>query len=137
MLRDNIVHVGEKNGDDEVIFEEFKANIVQYLTVAFNPLDWNNDGSIDELLYNGSIKEYSSEVVEYFDNNEDPAISTEDYSSGGEQQEYDEGKILISELVGVNLINLPAPIYTGYTLLGKNQDETLTDFLEEYLKNGD
>eukprot|EP00091_Calanus_sinicus_P020195 TRINITY_DN5396_c0_g1_i1.p1 TRINITY_DN5396_c0_g1~~TRINITY_DN5396_c0_g1_i1.p1 ORF type:complete len:227 (+),score=53.09 TRINITY_DN5396_c0_g1_i1:578-1258(+) len=64
VLRNNAVNVGDQNGDNEVDFEEFKSKFVEYLTIAFNTLDRNNDGSIDELLGNHSFHEYSFEFFE-------------------------------------------------------------------------
>eukprot|EP00092_Neocalanus_flemingeri_P022918 GFUD01024846.1.p1 GENE.GFUD01024846.1~~GFUD01024846.1.p1 ORF type:complete len:622 (-),score=175.45 GFUD01024846.1:199-2064(-) len=136
----NIVRIVDKNGDNEVNLEEFKSKIVEYLTIAFNILDRDDDGSIDEVLTNESIKEYSLEffeqllkiVVEYFDSNEDESISTADFISEFKRSDRNEdGKVTIYELTGLSLINLPAPLYTAYTLLDENQDEILT--LDEML----
>eukprot|EP00092_Neocalanus_flemingeri_P013160 GFUD01014179.1.p1 GENE.GFUD01014179.1~~GFUD01014179.1.p1 ORF type:complete len:623 (-),score=176.96 GFUD01014179.1:158-2026(-) len=136
----NIVRIVDKNGDNEVNLEEFKSKIDEYLTIAFNILDRDDDGSIDEVLTNESIKEYSLEffeqllkiVVEYFDSNEDESISTADFISEFKRSDRNEdGKVTIYELTGLSLINLPAPLYTAYTLLDENQDEILT--LDEML----
>eukprot|EP00092_Neocalanus_flemingeri_P019262 GFUD01020866.1.p1 GENE.GFUD01020866.1~~GFUD01020866.1.p1 ORF type:complete len:514 (+),score=114.57 GFUD01020866.1:80-1621(+) len=132
---DNIVRIGDKNGDNEVNFEEFESKIVEYLKIAFNILDRDNDGSIDEVLTNEAIKEYSLEffeqilknAVEYFDSNGDKSISTDDFISVLRFNDRNEdGEVTIYELIGTSLINLPAPLYTAYTLLDEDQDEKLT-----------
>ena len=138
VMENTIVRIGDKNGDDEVDFDEFESKFVEYLTIVFNILDRDNDGSIDEVLTNESVKEYSLEffekllqnVVEYFDDNGDESISTEDFFLPYSNRNKD-GKVAFSELIGQSLINLPAPIYTAYILLDEDQDEKLT--MEEML----
>merc|ERR1711936_844373 len=125
----------------ELTFDEFKSKFVEYITTAFNILDRNKDESIDEVLTNDSIEEYSlhifeellKNVVEYFDNDEDESISTEDFFPSGfsYSDRNKDGKVTISELIGHSLINLPAPIYTAYRLLDEDQDEIFT--LDELL----
>eukprot|EP00092_Neocalanus_flemingeri_P047654 GFUD01054078.1.p1 GENE.GFUD01054078.1~~GFUD01054078.1.p1 ORF type:complete len:523 (-),score=119.66 GFUD01054078.1:146-1714(-) len=135
VIFDNIVRIGDKNGDNAVNFEEFESKIVDYLKIAFKILDRDNDGSIDEVLTNEAIKEYRLEffeqilenAVEYFDSNEDTSISTEDFLSVLRFNDRNEdGEVTIYELIGLSLINLPAPLYTAYTLLDEDQDEKLT-----------
>ena len=135
VLKNNAVNVGDQNGNNEVDFEEFKLKFVEYITIAFNTLDKNNDGSIDEVLGNHSFHEYSLQffehllrnVFEFFDNNEDESISTEDFIQAIENMDTNEdGQVSLYELIGLSLINLPAPIYTAYTLLDENQDEKLS-----------
>ena len=143
VLKNNAVNVGDQNGDNEVDFEEFKSKFVEYLTIAFDTLDRNNDGSIDEVLGNHSFHEYSlqffehvlNNVIEFFDNNKDESISTEDFIPAIESMDANEdGKVSLYELIGLSLINLPAPIYTAYTLLDENQDEQLsTDEMLDFL----
>jgi len=127
VLQDNLVHVFDKNGDDEVNFEEFKSRITEYITLLFNIFDENKDGSVDKV--ESSFDSFSFELFEellrhailYFDNSGDNAISTIDYTSDGRA-----GPIPLSDLIGLSLINLPAPVFTAYTLLDKDQDEVFT-----------
>eukprot|EP00092_Neocalanus_flemingeri_P022207 GFUD01024086.1.p1 GENE.GFUD01024086.1~~GFUD01024086.1.p1 ORF type:complete len:542 (+),score=142.04 GFUD01024086.1:505-2130(+) len=135
VLINNIVRIADKNGDNEVNFEEFKSKIVEYLKIAFNILDRDDDGSIDEVLTNEALKEYSLEffeqilknAVEYFDSNGDKSISTDDFIAVLRFNDRNEdGEVTIYELIGTSLINLPAPLYTAYTLLDEDQDEKLT-----------
>ena len=126
LLLINFVNVCDKNQDDIVTFEEFQTTVVEYLTLIFNILDKNKNGSVNAL--NVSMEIFSLElfedilkqVIRYFDNNEDNAISTEDYSNGKS------GQFPLADLIGLGLINLPAPIYTAYTLLDEDQDEVFT-----------
>ena len=139
-FRYNIVRVADKNGDNQVDFDEFKSKIVEYLTIAFNILDRNDDGSVDEVLTNESFNEYSLDFIEellknvvaFFDYNEDNSISLEDLKDVMYVPDRNrDGVFSISDLIGQSLINLPAPIYTAYTLLDKDQDDKLT--MEEML----
>ena len=66
VLKNNAVNIGDKNGDNEVDFEELKSKFVEYLTIAFNTLDKNNDGSIDEVLeINNSMNTASNSLNIY------------------------------------------------------------------------
>eukprot|EP00092_Neocalanus_flemingeri_P004902 GFUD01005275.1.p1 GENE.GFUD01005275.1~~GFUD01005275.1.p1 ORF type:complete len:623 (-),score=158.43 GFUD01005275.1:144-2012(-) len=134
-IRNGVLRIADKNRDGEVQFDEFHSKFVEYLTILFNLLDRNNDGSIDEVLTNEAIKEYSLEffeqilknAVEYFDSNGDKSISTDDFISVLRFNDRNEdGEVTIYELIGTSLINLPAPLYTAYTLLDEDQDEKLT-----------
>ena len=139
-FRYNIVRVADKNGDNQVDFDEFKSKIVEYLTIVFNILDRNDDGSVDEVLTNESFNEYSLDFIEellknvvaFFDFNEDNSISLEDLKDVMYVPDRNrDGVFSISDFIGQSLINLPAPLYIAYTLLDKDQDEKLT--MEEML----
>ena len=136
ILLTNFVNVGDKNGDDEVSFEEFKTKIVEYIiTVVFNILDKNKDGSIDDVLVNDySLELFENvleKVVEYFDYNNDNSISTEDFTSGVYRDDrimeylYYDGKVSIGDFF-VDPIRLSAPLYTTYTTMDQDLDEILT-----------
>lgn len=124
LLLVNFVNVCDKNQDDIVTFEEFQTTVVEYLTLIFNILDKNKNGSVNALNVSMEIfslelfEEILKQVIRYFDNNGDNAISTED-SNGS-------GQFPLADLIGLGLINLPAPIYTAYTLLDEDQDEVFT-----------
>jgi len=133
LFRENMIRVGDQDKNGEVDFKEFKDKFVEYLTVAFRILDRNNDNSIDEVLSNRAMKEYSFDffehllnyVLQFFDSNEDDAISGSDfqsiyYSNG------DEYEATLSEIIGFSPINLPAPLYTAYTLIDVDQNEIFT-----------
>merc|ERR550525_2105145 len=69
------------------------------------------------------------EWFDFFDSNNDGAISLEDdffLDMFRVRDRNGDGKATLSEALGVNLISLPAPIYNFYNKLDRDTDERLT-----------
>ena len=121
-----IVAAGDANGDSVVDFDEWFAKLKSYVTAAFEALDENKDGSILDESKEGNIltsisyqffEELLDQIFDFFDSNNDGAISLEDdifldIYRGSDRN--GDGKTTLSEALGTNLISLPAPIYNFY-----------------------
>ena len=121
-----VVAAADANGDGAVDFEEWFDKLKSYVTIAFEVLDENQDGSILEEAKDGNILDSISysffdklidQVFEFFDSNKDGAISLEDdfFLSFQLRDRDEDGKIDLSEALGTSLISLPAPVYNFYT----------------------
>jgi len=133
-----IVAAADANGDSVVDFEEWFAKLKSYVTAAFDALDENQDGSILDEAKEGNIlnsisyrffEELLNQLFDFFDSNNDGAISLEDdffLDMFRVRDRNGDGKATLSEALGVNLISLPAPIYNFYNKLDRDTDERLT-----------
>merc|ERR1712055_454949 len=139
----NVVLVGDKDADGKVNFDEFKAWVEDYVKKVFDFLDSDADGSLDEGV---SLKSLSAkfflqvldEAFLYFDVNQDDIMSVEDLPPTAFRDRNKDGKISLREVLGVSLINLPAPLYRLYVTLDKDKNEKIsieeaTDFFKSAL----
>ena len=121
-----VVAAADANGDGAVDFDEWFDKLKSYVTIAFEVLDENQDGSILEEAKNGNIfnsisysffEKLIDQVFEFFDSNKDGAISLEDdfFLSFRLRDRDEDGEIDLSEALGTSLISLPAPVYNFYT----------------------
>ena len=121
-----VVAAVDANGDGAVDFDEWFNKLKSYVTIAFEVLDENQDGSILEEAKDGNILDSISysffeklidQVFDFFDSNKDEAISLEDdfFLSFGLRDRDEDGNIDLSEALGTSLISLPAPVYNFYT----------------------
>ena len=121
-----VVAAADANGDGAVDFDEWFNKLKSYVTIAFEVLDENQDGSILEEAKDGNILDSISysffeklidQVFDFFDSNKDEAISLEDdfFLSFQLRDRDEDGKIDLSEALGTSLISLPAPVYNFYT----------------------
>ena len=121
-----VVAAVDANGDGAVDFDEWFNKLKSYVTIAFEVLDENQDGSILEEAKDGNILDSISysffeklidQVFDFFDSNKDEAISLEDdfFLSFGLRDRDEDGEIDLSEALGTSLISLPAPVYNFYT----------------------
>ena len=121
-----VVAAVDANGDGAVDFDEWFDKLKSYVTIAFEVLDENQDGSILEEAKDGNILDSISysffeklidQVFDFFDSNKDEAISLEDdfFLSFGLRDRDEDGEIDLSEALGTSLISLPAPVYNFYT----------------------
>ena len=124
-----VVAAVDANGDGAVDFNEWFNKLKSYVTIAFEVLDENQDGSILEEAKDGNILDSISysffeklidQVFDFFDSNKDEAISLEDdfFLSFGLRDRDEDGEIDLSEALGTSLISLPAPVYNFYTKVG-------------------
>ena len=121
-----IVAAADANGDSVVDFDEWFDKLKSYVTAAFDALDENQDGSILDEAKEGNIlnsisyrffEELLNQLFDFFDSNNDGAISLEDdffLDMFRVRDRNGDGKPTLSEALGVNLISLPAPIYNFY-----------------------
>ena len=121
-----IVATADANGDSVVDFDEWFDKLKSYVTAAFDALDENQDGSILNEAKEGNIlnsisyrflEELLNQLFDFFDSNNDGAISLEDdffLDMFRVRDRNGDGKATLSEALGVNLISLPAPIYNFY-----------------------
>ena len=121
-----IVAAGDANGDSVVDFGEWFAKLQSYVTAAFEALDENKDGSILDESKEGNIltsipyqffEELLDQTFDFFDSNNDGAISFEDdffLEAFWRGDRNHDGKITLSEALGQDPVNLPAPIYDFY-----------------------
>ena len=121
-----IVAAGDANGDRVVDFDEWFTKLKSYVSAAFEALDENKDGSILDESKEGNLltsipyqffEELLDQTFDFFDSNNDGAISLEDdifldIYRGSDRN--GDGKTTLSEALGTNLISLPAPIYNFY-----------------------
>jgi len=133
-----IVATADANGDSVVDFDEWFDKLKSYVTAAFDALDENQDGSILDEAKEGNIlnsisyrffEELLNQLFDFFDSNNDGAISLEDdffLDMFRVRDRNGDGKATLSEALGVNLISLPAPIYNFYNKLDRDTDERLT-----------
>jgi len=133
-----IVAAADANGDSVVDFDEWFDKLKSYVTAAFDALDENQDGSILDEAKEGNIlnsisyrffEELLNQLFDFFDSNNDGAISLEDdffLDMFRVRDRNGDGKATLSEALGVNLISLPAPIYNFYNKLDRDTDERLT-----------
>jgi len=121
----------DKNGDGMVDFKEFKAKVVDYVEKIFNELDKDEKGSLDKDV---SMKTLSAnfftlvlnELFSLIDMNQDDILAVEDTQAP--ESVFDrnkDGRISLTELFRVSLINLPAPVYRLYASLDKDKNEKL------------
>jgi len=127
-----IGYIADKNGDGMVDFKEFKAKMEDYVEKIFNELDKDDNGSLDKDV---SMKTLSAtffsrvldELFLLIDMNQDDILAVEDIQAP--ESVYDrnkDGKISLTELNGVSLIKLPAPVYRLYASLDKDKNEKLS-----------
>ena len=121
-----IVSAADANGDAVVDFDEWFSKLKSYITVPFDALDQDQDGSILEEAQEGNIldsipyrlfEELLNQVFDFFDSNNDGAISFEDdffLEAFWRGDRNHDGKITLSEALGQDPVNLPAPIYDFY-----------------------
>lgn len=140
-----IVSIGDKNGDNEVDFEELFAKLKHYTTLLFKNLDENDDGSLLEEAKRGDVlkkfslglfQEVVTNLIEFFDSNKDGSIGLDDawFDHPRRYQERQDGEFTLSDMFGMPLISLPGPLYNLYSQLDKDGDEKLsreeaTDFI--------
>ena len=124
-----VVAAVDANGDGAVDFDEWFNKLKSYVTIAFEVLDENQDGSILEEAKSGNIfnsisysffEKLIDQVFEFFDSNKDGAISLDDvlFLSFQLRDRDEDGEIDLSEALGTSLISLPAPVYNFYTKVG-------------------
>jgi len=145
-----IVAAADANGDSVVDFDEWFDKLKSYVRAAFEALDENKDGSILDESKEGKIltnisyqffEELLDQLFDFFDSNKDNFFSLEDdffltLTNFRLRDRNGDGKTTLSEVLGVNLISLPAPIYNFYNKLDRDTDERLTkaealDFLSK------
>ena len=121
-----IVAAADANGDSVVDFDEWFDKLKSYVRAAFEALDENKDGSILDESKEGKIltsisyqffEELLDQIFDFFDSNKDNSFSLEDdffLDNFRLRDRNGDGKTTLSEVLGVNLISLPAPIYNFY-----------------------
>merc|ERR1719320_2138514 len=122
----------DKNEDGMVDFKEFKAKVEDYVEKIFIELDKDDKGSLDKdvSIKSLSAKFFSQVLDELFllmDMNKDDILAVEDTQVP--EVVFDrnkDGKISLTELFRVSLINLPAPLYRLYASLDKDKNEKLS-----------
>lgn len=127
----SLVQIADKNEDDAVNFDEFKAAAEDYVGKVFNFLDSDADGYLDEDV---SIKSLSAklflkaldEAYLFLDVNQDDILSVDDAPPGTFRDRNDDGKISLREVFRVSLINLPAPLYRLYATLDRDKNEKIS-----------
>jgi len=127
-----IGYIADKNGDGMVDFKEFKAKMEDYVEKIFNELDKDDNGSLDKDVSMKTLTAtfFSRVLDELFlliDMNQDDILAVEDIPAP--ESVYDrnkDGKISLTELNGVSLIKLPAPVYRLYASLDKDKNEKLS-----------
>jgi len=132
--QNHIVLAADKDGDGKVTLEEFNSGIEGYGKKAFDILDSDKDGFLDDEVSVKSINanlfmEVLNLVYSFFDMNQDDILSVSDAPAGSFRDWNDDGKISLREVFGVSLINLPAPLYRLYTKVDKDKNEKFS--LEE------
>merc|ERR1719369_774974 len=132
--RNHIILVADKNGDGKVTFAEFRSGIEDYGKKAFDVLDSDKDGFLDDEVSVQSINanlfmEALDQTYLFFDMNQDDILSAADAPEDSFRDWNEDGKISLREVFGVSLINLPAPIYRLYTKVDKDKNEKFS--LEE------
>ena len=98
-VSNSVVRIADKNEDEAVNFEEFKAAAKDYVGKVFNFLDSDEDGYLDEDV---SIKSLSAklflkaldETYLFLDVNQDDILSVEDAPTGAFRDRNDDGKSL-------------------------------------------
>merc|ERR1711915_1102551 len=135
--QNHVVLVTDKDGDGKVTLEEFKSGVEGYGKKAFDILDSDKDGFLDDEVSVKSINanlfmEVLNLVYSFFDMNQDSILSVSDAPAGSFRDWNDDGKISLGELFGVSLINLPAPLYRLYIKVDKDKNEKFS--LEEATK---
>ena len=127
----SLVRIADKNEDEAVNFDEFKAAAKDYVGKVFNFLDSDEDGYLDEDV---SIKSLSAklflkaldETYLFLDVNQDDILSVDDAPTGTFRDRNDDGKISLREVFRVSLINLPAPLYRLYATLDRDKNEKIS-----------
>ena len=123
-----------------VNFDEFKNDVNILIKSFFDILDKDKDGFLAEDV---SIKMLPVELFwaalyngfGFFDKNKDDTIAVEDFPADTFRDRDDDGKISLREIVGVSMINLPAPLYKVYVTLDKDKNEQLSfDEAASFLK---
>ena len=125
------MRIADKNEDEAVNFDEFKAAAKDYVGKVFNFLDSDEDGYLDEDV---SIKSLSAklflkaldETYLFLDVNQDDILSVDDAPTGTFRDRNDDGKISLREVFRVSLINLPAPLYRLYATLDRDKNEKIS-----------
>merc|ERR1712042_140266 len=137
----HIVLVGDKDGDGKVTFPEFKSGIEDYGKKAFDILDTDKDGFLDDEVSVQSINanlfmEALDQLYLFFDMNQDDILSASDAPEDSFRDWNDDGKISLREVFGVSLINLPAPLYRLYATLDRDKNEKISiDEATNFLKS--
>ena len=141
----SVLQQWDRNDDQKLDFEEVFARLKRYVTLAFEALDYNEDGSILDDAKAGSImmtfskkifEEALTQGFDFFDSNKDNSIGLDDAIF--RQIAWDrngDGKKTLEDIIGKPLINLPGPVYNLYIKLDKNKDEKFSrDEAENFLR---
>jgi len=140
ILSKGFAGITDSNGDKIVDLEEFQDQLREYIRLAFDVLDKDDDNSISEEFKAGKIlTRYSFEffetalvhLLDFFDTNKNNAIEQDDalFTFGLYVRDNNEdGVLTLSELIGRSLVSLPAPLYNLYIKMDKNKDERLTQY---------
>ena len=139
----------DRNDDKNLDFEEVFARVKRYVTLAFEALDENQDGSILDEAKAGStfskkiFEEALTQIFEFFDSNKDNSIGLDDAIFRHIARDRNgDGRTTLEDLIDKPLINLPGPAYNLYIKLDKNKDEKLSreeaeNFLRQTLSTVD
>jgi len=131
-----IINLADKNGDEEVDFEEFRMEGIEILRIVFNMFDRNSDNGIDKLettidnIGQGPIKTAVNLIFRVFDQNQDNFISTNDIPNKASFDENEDGTVTLNEVLSTisddkitNTIYLPKPLQQLLNILDSNKDE--------------